>query len=614
MPAGFAKHLDLEAVVSASMIEDALSAGAAALVSEPRNIVDLGAGTGAGSLALARRFPDALVDSLDISSDLLARLETTAASAGVIDRVDTHLVDLDDDWTGVIPAQVDLMWSSMSLHHVQDPTAVLRRAFAALRPGGVLVVTEMAGSLRYEPEDLKSGTAGLGDRLVAALARAGYPATADWSGELADVGFTPVSRHDHTVAVSADNANGSRYLHGQFQALQGKLSSNLSPDDQAGLERVIADLESGTSRIVQTSERAIWVAVRPSEATPTATPTATGTRKSVDADRFTSAGTAEKIPTDIEAEVVIVGGGVAGLAASVALARSRRRVVLIDAGQPRNAVAHGAHNVLGHEGIPPLELLSRGRVEAEAYGVQILDGQATDASGRIDDFVIEVDGGLRRVHARRVILAGGLIDDLPDVPGVREGWGTSVLHCPFCHGWEIRDQRIGILTRAEIAIHHAMLFRQLSDEVTLFLHGAVEPTQEQGDQLAALEVHVVHQRVDKLILEGRQVKAVQIDNGRQFEVDAVVVAPKYNVRTELFEALGGQATSTPLGIQIQADANGGTEVPGVFTAGNAGQPMTMVVAATASGVTTGSAVHGSLAFADLAAAVARRRESFSAAM
>jgi thioredoxin reductase (NADPH) len=254
-----------------------------------------------------------------------------------------------------------------------------------------------------------------------------------------------------------------------------------------------------------------------------------------------------------------------------------------------------------------MELLARGRAEAESYGVQILPGRATSASGGLDDFTVDVDGGKHRVHARRVILASGLIDDLPDIPGVREAWGVSVLHCPFCHGWEVRDQRIAILTRDEVAIHHAMLFRQLTNDVTLFLHEAADPTDEQWDQLAALGVRVVRPRISQLIVDEQQVKAVEIEGGHRFEMDAAIIAPRYNARTELYEELGGEATPTPFGQQIAADSRGGTAIPGVFTAGNSGEPMAMLVASTASGVTTGSAVHGSLAFADLNRAVERRR-------
>lgn len=310
----------------------------------------------------------------------------------------------------------------------------------------------------------------------------------------------------------------------------------------------------------------------------------------------------------MQADVVVVGGGPAGLAAAVALGRSRRSVVVVDAGQPRNAPAAGAHNLLGQEGVPPLELLARGRAEAAAYGVRIVTGQTTGASGALGEFTIDVDHGATHVLARRVVLATGLVDDLPIVPGVEQAWGRSVLHCPFCHGWEVRDQRIAVLGRNENALHQVLLFRQLSDDVTLFLHDAPEPTDEQWEQLAALRVRVVTPRVERLVVDGAQVRAVEIEGGQAFETDAVVVAPRFVARTAVFEALGGEPTSTPFGVQIAADPRGTTAVPGVWVAGNAGDLMAMVVASAASGVMVGAAVHGDLALADLAQAVRVRRE------
>jgi len=346
--------------------------------------------------------------------------------------------------------------------------------------------------------------------------------------------------------------------------------------------------------------------------------------------------------TTLTADVVVVGGGAAGLAAAIALGRSRRSVVLVDAGEPRNAPAEGAHNVLGQEGISPLELLARGRAEAEAYGVRLVSGRVTDASGVVDSFTLEIDGapgggaGLsadalevdasgsdrgqavasttRQVTARRVILATGLVDELPDVPGVAQAWGHTVLHCPYCHGWEVRDQRIAVLATSENALHQVMLFRQLSDDVTLFLHDAPEPTEEQWDQLAALGVRVVTPRVERLVVDGTQVRAVEVEGGRSFAVDAVAVGPRFIARTELYEALGGEKTLSPFGEQIVADPRGATAVPGVWVAGNSGDLMAMVAAAAASGVMAGAAVNGDLAVADLARAVAERRAPFSAAM
>jgi len=357
---------------------------------------------------------------------------------------------------------------------------------------------------------------------------------------------------------------------------------------------------------------------------------------------LTAASSTADPSTTLTADVVVVGGGAAGLAAAIALGRSRRSVVLVDAGEPRNAPAEGAHNVLGQEGISPLELLARGRAEAEAYGVRIVTGRVTGASGVVDSFTLEIDGapgggaGLsadalevdasgsdrgqavasttQQVTARRVILATGLVDQLPDVPGVAQAWGHTVLHCPYCHGWEVRDQRIAVLATSENALHQVMLFRQLSDDVTLFLHDAPEPTEEQWDQVAALGVRVVTPRVERLVVDGTQVRAVEVEGGRSFPVDAVAVGPRFVARTELYEALGGEKTLSPFGEQIVADPRGATAVPGVWVAGNSGDLMAMVAAAAASGVMAGAAVNGDLAVADLARAVAERRAPFSAAM
>lgn len=309
----------------------------------------------------------------------------------------------------------------------------------------------------------------------------------------------------------------------------------------------------------------------------------------------------------LDTEVVVVGGGPAGLSAAVGLARSRRRVVLVDAGEPRNAPAHGAHNLLGQEGIPPAELLARGRTEAQRYGVRVVPGAVTGASGTVDDFRVEVDGGARTVSARRVVLATGLVDELPDVPGITEAWGHSVLHCPFCHGWEVRDQRIAVLGTSQDALHQVVLFCQLSDDVTLFLHDGLDPTEEQWEQLAALGARVVAPPVERLVLDGAQVRAVEVEGGTRFEVDAVVVAPRSTARTHIYRALGGEIAETAPDHRVVAEADGSTPVPGVWVAGDVADVTAMVATAAASGLVAGAAVHRDLAEADLARAVQGRR-------
>ena len=166
-------------------------------------------------------------------------------------------------------------------------------------------------------------------------------------------------------------------------------------------------------------------------------------------------------------DVVVVGGGAAGLNGALMLGRSRRSVLVIDAGEPRNAPAHGVHGLLGREGMPPAELLARGRDEVRSYGGHLVTGEVTGAVREGDGFAVSLVGG-RVVHARRLLVTTGLVDELPDVPGLRERWGRDVLHCPYCHGWEVRDRAIGVLATTARSMHQALLFRQLSADVTYF--------------------------------------------------------------------------------------------------------------------------------------------------
>lgn len=311
--------------------------------------------------------------------------------------------------------------------------------------------------------------------------------------------------------------------------------------------------------------------------------------------------------TDLTHDVAIIGGGSAGLSAAVALARSRRSVVVVDAGEPRNAPAAGVHNVLGREGVSPLELLAAGRREAEHYGAQIRHDHAVAARRRDDGFEVDL-AGEGTVRARRLLLATGLTDELPDVPGVREHWGTSVLHCAYCHGWEVRGQRIGILGTSPLSVHHALLFRQLSEDVTLFLHTMPDPDEEAWDQLAALGIQVVSGLVGRLRDEDGELRAVVLEDGHEFGVDAVTVAPRFIARAELYEQLGGTLSEHPHGAFIETGPMGRTEIPGVWVAGNASDLGAIVAAATAAGVAAAAAINADLVTED-ARAAARARTS-----
>jgi thioredoxin reductase (NADPH) len=308
-------------------------------------------------------------------------------------------------------------------------------------------------------------------------------------------------------------------------------------------------------------------------------------------------------------DVAIVGGGAAGLGAAVALGRSLRSTVVVDAGTPRNAPAAGAHNVLGREGISPLELYAAGRIEAEHYGAGFRRGRAVTArrleNGGADGFEVELDDGAP-VRARRLLLATGLVDELPEVPGVREFWGKSVLHCPYCHGWEVRGRRIAVLGTSPLSVHQTLLFRRLSDDVTLLRHTMADPGEEAWEQLSALGVPVVDGVVARLRGEDEVLQSVVLEDGRELPVDAVTVAPRFIARGELYVQLGGTLTDHPMGTYVATGPMGRTEVPGVWAAGNVSDLAAMVATANGAGVAAAAAINADLVAEDARAAVEAR--------
>ena len=320
-------------------------------------------------------------------------------------------------------------------------------------------------------------------------------------------------------------------------------------------------------------------------------------------------------------EVVVVGGGSAGLSAALTLGRARRSVLVIDSGQPRNAPARGVHTYLGHEGVPPAELLATGRTEVRGYGGAFLDGTVV-AAERLDDggFRVSLAGG-GDVLADRLVVTTGLTDVLPEVPGLAALWGTGVLHCPYCHGWEVRDRAIGVLSTGPLAVHQALLWRQWSADVTLFLHTGPVPDGEQREQLAARGVTVVGGEVTALETDGTgggRLAAVRLADGTAVPCRALAVATHLTARAGFLDALGlttvGQEMAGHvIGHRIPTDPAGATDVPGVWAAGNVTGLTDQVVAAAAAGVRAGAAVNADLIAEETRRAVAARRGTFSAA-
>ena len=297
-------------------------------------------------------------------------------------------------------------------------------------------------------------------------------------------------------------------------------------------------------------------------------------------------------------DVVVVGGGAAGLSGAVALARSRRSVLVVDAGDPRNAPAGHVHNVLSRDGTPPSELYAAGRAEVTRYGGRVETGRVTALARDGERFGVRIgaQAGERTVAARRLLVATGLRDVLPDVPGLAARWGIDVLHCPYCHGWEVRDQRIGILATGPAAVHQAMLFQQLSPHVTLLEQAGPGPDADQREQLEALGVAIVAGTVEQVEADASGLTGVRLAGGGHLALDAVVVAPRLEARAELLEPLGLKPAEVRVGAhrvgtRIEADRTGATAVPGVWVAGNLTDPQAQVIGAAAAGLTAGAAIN-----------------------
>jgi thioredoxin reductase len=248
-------------------------------------------------------------------------------------------------------------------------------------------------------------------------------------------------------------------------------------------------------------------------------------------------------------DVLVVGGGAAGLSGAVALARSRRRVLVVDDGTPRNAPAEGVHNFLGHDGIPPADLLAAGRTELARYGGEVVSGEvrtarACDGGG----FRVYLADG-RAVSARRLLVTTGLVDELPDVPGLAERWGRDVLHCPYCHGWEVRDQAIGVLARGPLAVHQALLFRQLSTDVVVFVHGAEIPDSAR-EECAAVGIRVVDGEVVGLEVTADRLTGVRLRSGEVVARQALAVQARATARAEVLGSLGLEAVEFRIGEHV----------------------------------------------------------------
>lgn len=298
-------------------------------------------------------------------------------------------------------------------------------------------------------------------------------------------------------------------------------------------------------------------------------------------------------------DCIVVGGGAAGLSAGLVLGRARRSTLLIDAGKQSNLAAHGIGGLLGHDGRPPAELYALGRDELASYGVQIRAGEVSEIIPADGIFLVRLDGGGEQ-RTRRVLLATGMTYLPPDLPGLAELWGRSVFHCPFCHGWEVRDQPLAVLADGERAVHLALLLRCWSDDIVVLTGGAADLGADERSRLSRAGVRVDERPVAALDAHDGELSAVVFADGARLPRRGLLVATALRQRDRLAEQLGvalavaGPVAHDPVGV----DPLCRTSIPGVFAAGDLTGEMPQVAAAIAAGSRAAAAVVQSLAADD----------------
>jgi len=302
---------------------------------------------------------------------------------------------------------------------------------------------------------------------------------------------------------------------------------------------------------------------------------------------------------ETEWDAVIVGGGTAGLSAGLMLARARRKVLVIDSGQPRNGVAAHMHAVLGHDNTSPLELLARGRRDFEAYGGVVDEDRVLGASASPTGFDLELTGGT--IHARRLIVATGLRDELPDIPGMVGQWGSGVVVCPYCDGWEFLDRRIGVIATSP-AQHQVQLLRQWSADVTYFSRG-IDIDEADARALDARGIRHERAEVQELTCHDGTLTGVALADGRDIPIDIIFTAPRLVPQDALLLSLGAATAEGPMGTFVTVDPFGHASVDGVWAAGNVVNPSANVPASMGAGSMVGAAVNADLVAEDIALAL-----------
>ncbi len=298
-------------------------------------------------------------------------------------------------------------------------------------------------------------------------------------------------------------------------------------------------------------------------------------------------------------DVAIVGGSAAGLAAALQIQRQDRSVIVVDSGQPRNAAASQMHGYLGLDGARPGQLADLGREEVRRYGGEVLSGRVRTVERDSDMFVL--DAGAVEIRARRVIAATGVVDELPRIEGISKHWGDTVIHCPFCHGYEVRGERLVQIITHPIGLHPARLWAHLSPHLTLVVDPDVDIDATELATLTANEVTVLEGTVERIVEDDQAtLTGVQLSDQRTIAADAVLITTDLRCRVDPFEPLGLSTEPHPLGVAdyVVTDPMGQTSVQGLYAVGNLTDPSHQVLGAAANGSHVGAMVAMDLAVED----------------
>ncbi len=296
-------------------------------------------------------------------------------------------------------------------------------------------------------------------------------------------------------------------------------------------------------------------------------------------------------------DVIVIGAGPAGLSAALVLGRICRRVLVIDSGKPRNAPSPASHSFFTRDGITPAELLRIGREQLRPYNVEVLDAEVTDAFREGDAFTVVLGDGSEgsRRSARHLLLATGVVDPLPDIEGLRELWGTGVVHCAYCHGWEVRDQPLAVYANGDSAAEIVALVRCLSRDVVLCTDGPADL----GDHREILNRNGIPVREETIVrVEGKDghLERIVFADGPALSRHTLFLPTLPRQHSDLAERLGCELTGFGL---VKVDSDGRTTVPGVYAAGDLALRRHQVVVASADGAIAGIAINHELAWEEL---------------